>query len=156
MELDRVEDRDVQTLVHEPVAGADAPQRRCAHHVGRTLPSVLNDSISSADVMKRKVAEGMNDLAAESCGNRERATIDERSRSRGSKRAGMTNVATDGIEKRIATRRGCRYRVLATGSASGCHEISKRQYIATIILRILYGIERRREGDVDYTLSRAG
>src|SRR5690242_8094049 len=106
--------------------------------------------------MKRKVTEGMDDLVAESGWDRERATIDERSRSRGSKRAGMANVATDGVEKRIATRRGCRNRILATGSACGCHEVCESDHVVTVILGILNRIERRGEGDVDHAVSSAG
>ena len=51
VELDGVEDRNGQTIVHQPVAGANAPQRRSANHVSCALPCVLDNTIARADVV---------------------------------------------------------------------------------------------------------
>src|SRR5690349_2011989 len=98
MKLNRIEDRDVQTFVHQPVAAADAPQRCGAQHVGRTLPGVLNDAIARADVVECEVAEWMDDLVAESGWDRERAAIDRGARSGSRERARMANTAADAGE----------------------------------------------------------
>src|ERR1041385_6262112 len=99
MKLDRIEDRNIQTFVHQPVASANAPQRRSAHHVGRTLPGILNNAIASADVVQGKVTERVNDLVAERRRDRERSTIDER----GSTRSGLLVPAGTAILRECAS-----------------------------------------------------
>ena len=60
MELDCVENRDVQALMQEPVPSTNTPERRGSQHIRRTLPSVLDYSITSSDVMQREIAERMD------------------------------------------------------------------------------------------------
>jgi len=93
VKLNRIEDRDVQTFVHKSVARANPPEWSCAHLICRTLARVLDNAIARADVVQSKVAKGVNDLVSKGCRNRERTTIDERSRSRSNEGSCVTNRA---------------------------------------------------------------
>ena len=76
MQLDRIEYRDVQTFVHQPVAGANAPEWRRTQHVGCSLTGILDNAVAGADVVQSKIAERVNDLVAKSCRYCESSTID--------------------------------------------------------------------------------
>ena len=64
MHLNRIEDCDVQTLVHQTIARSNAPERRRANLVCGTLAGVLNNAVAGTDVVQSKIAEGMNNLVA--------------------------------------------------------------------------------------------
>src|SRR3982750_2540066 len=103
MQLNHVRDRDVETFVHEAIASANSPEWSSPHHVGRTLTGILHDPITSADVMKSKVTEWMNDLVAERGRNCEGAAVDQRACSSRGETASVANRATHCIEQRVAT-----------------------------------------------------
>src|SRR5215470_7178727 len=98
----------------------------------------------------------MDDLVAESCRHRERSTIDQGSGGCRRESTRMADSATNTGEKRIACGRCRRDRILTTGCTCGRHKVGECKHVASIILRILDRIERRRERHVDYTFRRAG
>src|SRR5690348_4797799 len=51
-------------IMHQAVAGANAPQRSRAHLVRRVWRAVLHDSVAGADVMQKKVAVRMDHLTS--------------------------------------------------------------------------------------------
>src|SRR5215213_11549174 len=98
----------------------------------------------------------MNDLVAESCRHAERSAVNDSAWSGSYESAGVANIATDTVEKRVASNGGRGDWVLTTRSACCSHEVGESQHVVAIILRILDRIERRRERHVDHTFSRAG
>src|SRR6185436_18943322 len=76
VQLNRIENSDVQTFMHQPVAGTNAPQRWRAQLVGRGLTSVLHNAISSANIVKSEITEGVNYLVAQSCRDGESPAVD--------------------------------------------------------------------------------
>src|SRR6185503_13099893 len=127
--------------MQEPVTRANAPERRRAHLVGRSLTSVLDDAIASADVMQCEVAEGMDYLVAKSRRNCECPAVNQCSGSCGLECARMTNRATHGVEQRVTTS-GSRWDgVLPAGRTSRSHEVCKRQHVAAVIFRICNRVE---------------
>src|SRR6266550_6363193 len=90
----------------------------------------------------------MDYFVTESGGNAERSTIDYRSRSSGGESARVAYSATNLGKQRIATYCRCRNWVLTAGSACGCHEVGKCQYVAAIVFRISHGVEGS-AGDVN-------
>src|SRR6267143_976165 len=67
--------------MQKPIARPNAPKRCGAHHVYCSLASVLNNPITCADVMQRKVAERVDYFVAQSRRHREGSTVDGGSRS---------------------------------------------------------------------------
>ena len=52
-------------VVHQTVARANAPERRGADFITRGLSAILHNSVARADIVQQKVAERMDDFAAE-------------------------------------------------------------------------------------------
>src|SRR6185369_840287 len=98
----------------------------------------------------------MDYLVAESGGNCERAAVDQSARSCRHESARVANVATDGVEERIAASSCRRNRVLATRGTRCCHEVGEGKHVVSIVLRIRNRIKRRRERHVDNAVSSAG
>jgi len=63
--------------MHKSVSSPNTPQRCGSHLVSRTLSCVLNDAISSSNVVQRKIAERMDDLISQGGGYYECSAIDK-------------------------------------------------------------------------------
>src|SRR6185369_15997581 len=98
----------------------------------------------------------MDDLVAQSGRNGEGATVDQRAGGSSSESAGVTNRAAYGCKQRVAANCRCWYRILTTRSTRGSHEVGECKHVVAVVFRILHGIERRRERDLDYAFSSAG
>ena len=100
MTLNRVEHGDGQAIMHKAIASAKSPERRCADLVRRALATVLDNSISSTDVVQSKIAEGMDYFVAQSCRYPERSAVNHRSRCCRCKGSRVADSAADLIEQR--------------------------------------------------------
>lgn len=76
MELNRVKNGYVEAFVHESVSCTNPPKRCCTYLVSRGLSGILHNSIASSNVVKCKVAEGVDYFVAEGCWNGEGSAID--------------------------------------------------------------------------------
>src|SRR6185437_6572584 len=104
------------------MARTHAPQRSRAHLVRRIRWTVLHDSVSSAHIVQKEVAVGMNDLASQCSRHGECSAVDDSACGSGRDRGYMTDVATDRGEEvltglRITCREESRINRRGLGSA---------------------------------------
>ena len=106
-------------VVHQAVASPQAPERRGAHFVYGIGRAVLHDAVAGTDVMKQKIAVGVNDLASQGVWDGEGPAVDHRAGGRGSDGGDMTGGATDlGEDLLPGLRVGCgQQNVASTGGA---------------------------------------
>src|SRR4030095_2812997 len=128
--------------MHKSVSSPNTPERGGSQLVSRTLSRVLNNAISSSNVVQRKIAERMDDLIAQSSGHDERAAIDAGAWSGSSEVTLVPHCAANRIENRAAANCCSRNRILPAWRARGCHKIGKREHVIAIVFRIGYWIER--------------
>src|SRR5579859_843154 len=76
-----------------------APERYGAKFVGSVRWSGLHDAVAGPNVMQQEVTIGVNDLVAQSRGNRVGSAIDHRSRRCSYHRGHMTYAAPDVLKK---------------------------------------------------------
>src|SRR5262245_44518659 len=119
--------------MHKSVASPNPPKRCGSHLVSRTLSRILNDAITSSNVVQREVAERMDYLIAQSGGHCECSTVDQRAWSGCCETTCVANRAADRSEKRITSNCRSRNRILSAGRARGCHEIGKCEHVIAII-----------------------
>src|ERR1041385_9209466 len=98
----------------------------------------------------------MNYLAAESCGHRERSTVDQGSGSCRRESTSMADSATDTGEQRIAGTCCRRNRILTSRRSCCRHEVGEGKHVAAVVLRILNWIKSRRKRYVDNTFRSTG
>src|SRR5947209_2481229 len=67
-----------RAVVQQAVARPHAPQRRGAYLRPRRLPAVLDYPVARPHVVQQEVAERLDDLVAERCGDAERPAVDDR------------------------------------------------------------------------------
>src|SRR5689334_13194521 len=98
----------------------------------------------------------MNYFVAESGGHRERATVDQGSRSCCGESTRVTTRATDTGEKRITCARCRRNRILTSRRTCCGHEVGEGKHVAAIVLGIRNRIKGRWERHVDDAFRGAG
>src|SRR6188768_2939030 len=90
-----------QTVVHEPVARAQTPQRRgtdlCRRRCERCTRKHRN-AVAGANVMQQEVAVRMEEFVAYGIAYTNRPTVDARARRCGEQRRDMTTIAADRVE----------------------------------------------------------
>src|SRR5882672_920081 len=113
MTQDRLIAVDVLAVMHQPAAGAHAPERRRADLQPGSLSAVLDDAIAGTDVMQREIAERVDALVAERRRNGERPAVDHRAWRDGVDLGDVADGATNSVEE-VAAGDGVR-----CGSQSG-------------------------------------
>src|SRR2546423_12033982 len=87
-----------KSVMHQPVAGPEAPERCCLNRLCGPLVFGQGqewDAVAGADVVQQKVAKRMNGFIRQSIRNAERTAINGRARGRGGNVRDVTNAATD-------------------------------------------------------------
>src|SRR5215471_765980 len=98
MAQDRVVARERFSVMHEPVACSNSPQRWSPHRVLRCLAAILDNSITSPYVVQQEVSEGVDDFVAESGRHCECSAVYRRARGRGCNGRDVADRAADRIE----------------------------------------------------------
>jgi hypothetical protein len=134
--------------MHQTGAQAKTLQRRSAHLVlgpqeleeGKTrkplrsesaavmLGGRHDDAVAGAHIVQQEITVGMNGLAAERSGNRQRAAVNRRAFGRGGERRDVTSGAADPVEEDLAELRAGSLRGLgvARGRFGGANEAGKQ------------------------------
>src|SRR5262249_6274245 len=86
------------SVVHQSIPRPHSPQRRRPHEIGRTLPPVLNDAVSSPYVVQQEIPKRMDYLVAQRRRHRERTAVYHRTCGRCSDAGDVTDCAADGVE----------------------------------------------------------
>ena len=142
MKLNDVEDGDVQALMQESVPSANSSEWRCAHLVRGALACILNNAITGADVVQRKIAERVDDFVAERRWNCERSAVDQRSRAAVLERMRVWQTAQPtALKERVASDRGGGKWILPPGARVARHEVREGKHIAAVVFRIGHRIE---------------
>ena len=116
--LDRFLFRERQSVVHQPVARPQRPQRRRADQIPgcRVLGSgQYGNAVARGDVVRQEVAIRMKDLVPQRERYPESAAVDERPGPHCPQRCDVAAVAADLIEELFAGLDVARDRVRATG-----------------------------------------
>ncbi len=129
-------------VVHKSGAGAQSPQRRSSYFIAWRLASVLNDSVTSADVVQQKIAERVNDFVSERGRYFEFPAVDRRAGVHCRYRRNVTDGATRNLKQLRADKSigSVREFQIAWWCFGRAHEIGKQFDVVSVVFGIRNGV----------------
>jgi len=137
--------RGGKSVMHQPVAGAQPPERRGSQFVGRVGRAVLHDSIAGTYVMQQKIAVRVDHFVPQCVRDAEHAAIDRgpwRGRGDGGPVAERTSNLGEDLQSRLRRRRGQQLRIYGWRRGTAHESSEVVDVFHTDVIGFIFGILR--------------